>query len=482
MTCGDLSPDDKVEAGPARAPYYASPLFWLLLQMLAIAIVGGLFGAWQVESGGDTRGYIEVSELSFRDSLGGHRTIGYPLVLRAASILSADYRFIPYIHLIALFVAVLLVWHAFQQYGGSPWQALVVGSGVLWGGIHWLIPLVQTDSPAQSLTVAAIAFLLLIVTKPRNLFAWIGVLFCTAFAYQVRPTCLFLIPLLPCLAVPLLKIRSRWAGGFASWRWVAPTLFVGLISPFLAFCLLRLAVVGDFGLVSFSGEQIMGLAIEFLDRPMVEHEISERYRPFAAALLAERERRGAPNGFQGNWRINLGQWERNCTQNIHHIAPPITASFFGRNRVHINQELAAFGREVILLRKWKYTRLFLCSWPRAVAKLLYRSHPLQLLLPATFAVFLVRRQMFRRRGIKAVWNATIEERGALLAVLWIASSLFVANIALVLAVLFVDSRYAIPAGAFAPALVGLVLLREIDLIRQARSMPPAKCASTSPAS
>lgn len=436
------------------------------MQMLAVATVGGLF-VWHLTVLPDSASYIETSKMSLREGLSSSRTMTYPLLLKAVSAISPDYALIPWVHLAIFFLVVFLMDSALRRYGAAPWQAFAVSTGILWGASNWMIGALLTDFLGQMGAVATVAFLFWTVAEGKNFFAWAGLLLCLACSYHIRPAYLFLIPFIPCLGVLLLRIHAKWSGDFHRWKRLLLSLSAGALLPYLAYCLMRLLMVGHFGLVSFGGSQSVGFAVEFLDRDMIENEISERYRPFARELLAERERQGMPNAFDGNWRIHLKQWERNYNFNIFIISKPIVRRFYGNDPVTYNREVGAFSLEVIGLRKGKYLQLYAYSCPRAVLKLFGRSLVLQVLVPLTVLLFAVRRWMFRRRRTAAIWDASPQERGVLLAVFLLAFFFFVTKIALVLAVLFVDSRYALPAGIFVPGLFCLLILRELQMIRSA---------------
>ena len=73
-------------------------------------------------------------------------------------------------------------------------------------------------------------------------------------------------------------------------------MLVGLCSiaivPFLLFCFLRWVVVGHFGLVSFGGMNIIGIAGQFLTEDMIP-KLPETVQPLAVRVLATRAERVA---------------------------------------------------------------------------------------------------------------------------------------------------------------------------------------------
>jgi hypothetical protein len=436
--------------------------------MLTVFAVGQMLGKWQLYVLADSlgyNGYIMISKMSLYEMLGTIRTLGYPLLLKAVAVVSPDYTLVPYVQLTSLFLMVFFLNFSMRRYGASPWQAFAVSTGVLYGATNWMIGALLTDCIAQTLSVTAIGFLLWLVADRRSLIPWCGLLISLAATYHMRPAYLFLVPFAPCFAVLLLRIRASWTGEPFCWKALFVGLSAGTVLPYLGFCLLRLVLVGHFGLVAFAGQLYAPFAVEFLDTNLVENELSSRYRPLAREYLAERERLGIVGAFKGNGWIDLKQWETNYDIQMQQIVLPVAKRIYGDDHITWNRELASFSREVIGLRKGKYILLYVYSMPRAVAKLLYRSWALQALIPITALLFVIRRWLFRHRPGAAEWQTDPRDRGVLLTVFCLAVLYFFVDIGLVLSVLFVDSRYALPAGIFVPALFALLILRELQMIR-----------------
>jgi hypothetical protein len=448
--------------------------------MLLVLAVGQVAGAWQIHlrQFPDTKEYLAVGKMELRDELGSVRTLGYPLLLAAVRRFDPDYGIVPYIHLAALFLAVFLFYGALRRFGLSGWQALAASSGVLYGATNWMIGALLTDLLGQVFAVTTIAFLIWLATDRRSLVAWCGLTGSVAAAYHVRPAYLILVPLAPCLGVMFLRLRARLAPAALRWK----SLFLGIsavsLLPYVAFCLLRLALVGHFGLVSFAGQQFAAFAVELLDADMIDNQLPERFRPLAREILAERQRLGNPSVFRGGWQIDIAQWERtNYNANIYRVAKPAAIRVFGDNHVVWDRELRDFSRHVISLRKWPYLQLYAYSVPRTPAKLLYRSWILQALVPMAILLAIVYRWLCRRRN--KTYSLTLHERVGLSLMAHLAILYFCVTMGMVLLILFAESRYVLPAGIFVPGLFALLILYELKAIHSVRLQPqPGLSAAT----
>ena len=135
--------------------------------------------------------------------------------------------------------------------------------------------------------------------------------------------------------------------------------------PFLTFCSLRLAVVGHFGLVSFGGWNVAGIAVEMLDRPLINAHVPEDLRATALDILDTRDRARRRHGLTGAFRegrIFVDDLNENYNVNVWEVTSPV---FYGRypdaNTAEgklcctaINQDLTRLSLSVIRARKSAY--------------------------------------------------------------------------------------------------------------------------------
>jgi hypothetical protein len=463
------------------------PRCWLAVQVAAVILVAGSAGLWRLQLASDSASYMAASGAPLAEAMVGIRTLGYPLLLRGVAAFSPDYRLLPWVHLAMLAAAVFLFDFSLRRFGVSPWASLAASSALLYAALprHTPVACLLADFPAMMLAVMTVACLLWVVAERSRILPWLGLTFCLAAAYHVRPAYLFLIPLAPCLGVVFAFLWSKRGGKPLFWKGLAVGLSAVAVLPLLAYSSLRLRMVGDFGLVSFIGYNLSALAAELLEAPMIEGELSEHCRPLANAILAQRQRLHMTPAFGPGPRISLAQYEENLSVNIWGVAVPAAHKIFGSDPVVCNRELSRLSREVIGLRKGRCLLWVAASFPRAAAKILWFQWIVPLLLPVAAASLAVRlwlgRQARQRSAVAGARSASASpppgERGptagfppgdiSLLAAL--TALYFLAGVAMLcLAGTSLDSRLVVPTGMFLPSLLALWIAHEWEKIRLLR--------------
>lgn len=449
-----------------------NPRFWLAAQMVLLVVFGGAFGLFTVRIFGDSTTYLAAAEMSLDELLCYHRTVGYPLLLKIVAPLSPDYGIIPWVHLAVFFPAVFLLDFAVRRYGASPWQAFAVSTGFFWAALqNRAVNFLGTDFLGIVTAVIAISFLLWVSAAPRRVLPWIGLTVSLACSYHVRPAYLFLVGLVPCLGVVFLRIRAAWAANRWSRKKFAAVLCGVSVLPYLGYALARFLLVGHFGLVSFGGYGVVALAVELIDREMIETELSDRWRPLAADILQVRHDRGQQSVFRGGGVIKLRQWELRYCDNINEVVMPLAVRHFGPQQVTLNRELADFSLEVIGLRKGRYLLFLAYSFPRALAKVVYCGRAVQALGALAAVLLAVRVLRFGRRSPAETASENSAQRGVKLAVFWLAALFLITKTWLVILVVPSISRHMLPAAVFVPSVLAILVWQELERIRPARRLP-----------
>lgn len=276
-----------------QKPIMSQPLLWLIGQAVVLGIVLWLCGRLEPRGLGtldDTREYLEQSRASFQGNLSSYRTFAYPLFLRGIRVLSPEYRIVPLAHVVLHALAVVCFYFGLRALVSSDWLAMIVASSLLYSNtLFWEGPEVLTDAPAASLGILTFGLLLMVVTKPRRLWAWAALTVGLFLTYQTRPAYQFLIVLVPALGALLVALV-----GPPRPRRLRQGLRVGVglaaiaLVPFLAFCTLRWTVVGDFGLVSFDGYTLAGITSPFLTEDLVP-KLPDEVQPLAKRVLNLRD-------------------------------------------------------------------------------------------------------------------------------------------------------------------------------------------------
>ena len=274
------------------------PFTYLLLQTGCTFLAFALIRGSRLDVSSDSPTYLHFKMDTLADALSQVRTIGYPFFLDLIRLLSPDLKILPYIQFLLFAGAVLLFYRALRVYGVSGWLAVFAASPLLYQRVLWQFGnSIMSDVPAAAFSIISMGLLFIVTARRGGLIAWIGLIIGVFMTYQMRPAYLFMVVIFPVLAVILSALRERpliWNGSLKR-------LLVGMSAacfvPLIAFCGLRLATVGHFGLVSFTGVHTMGITTQFLTKDMVDR-LDEDLRSWANALIEEREKRnlGVPPG------------------------------------------------------------------------------------------------------------------------------------------------------------------------------------------
>jgi len=439
------------------------PRFWLAVEMAAVAAVGGACGWFALERLPDSPTYVAAAEMPLGEMLGCPRTIGYPLFLKAAALLSPELRLVPWLHLATLFGVVFFFDGSLRRFGAAPWVAFAASTALLAAAFQdAAVRILLADFLAMLAAVVTVGFLFRLAADPRRVATWAGLAVALAVTYHVRPAYLFLIPLVPILGVVLRWMATRRQGQRLAWLRLGTGLGAASIGPYVAYCSLRLVLVGHFGLVSFGGMSIVGIAAELIDEGMIRRELPPSMRPLAADIARRRAEMGLETVFRGGGVIRVRQWELQYNDNVWRAAVPAATAIYGRNPREINDRLAEFSKAVIRRRPGPYLLFVAYSFPRALAKYFYCSWTAQVLLLAGLTLWAIR----RRRTRHPVGGANTPDAprpgpvdAMLPAVAAAAALLLLAKAALLVLVICVGSRYILPAGVLVPPALALWVLR-----------------------
>ncbi|NUQ65730.1 MAG: hypothetical protein HUU20_24945, partial [Pirellulales bacterium] len=277
------------------------PLAGLLLAAALVAAGLHWAGRMASEEVFDTASYLQFPLVPLEAGLVSIRTYGYPLFVQAVLNLTGSKSAVPWAQY-AVHVLCVLCWYC----GARPWfprprPAAIAAAGLLvTNTLLRNVFILSSDGLASSFAIAAMGMLMAVVARPRSTGRW-AVLTILIFAtYQIRPAYLFLVVLCPVLGIGLLVLREwldadRDAPQQKPGRWRMGGYLAGIaLAPLLAFCLFRWALVGDFGLVSFSGYNFCGVVGQFLDRSTVACLPAE-IQPVAVESLRRRAALAAEN-------------------------------------------------------------------------------------------------------------------------------------------------------------------------------------------
>lgn len=265
---------------------------WLVLLLCLVTGFSWFYAKTdaKLDASGDD-GYLAASELTtVRGVLANLRTFGYPQFLRAVRAVTGSLEALPYLQAGLYLFAVAFFFVSLRRFGVPAWTAL-------WAAVPAIVNPIFLSQSHRVLTdvlglaaVLAVASTLLLALARRSWRSWATVAVAVFVAYQIRPVYVCLIP----VAIALAFLLRRPGEGVGSWRSGArPALLTAAVSivPFLLFCSLRWLLVGHFGLVSFTGHNLIGIAGSLLSPATIERVPAE-WQPLARVIHAGRVERG----------------------------------------------------------------------------------------------------------------------------------------------------------------------------------------------
>ena len=296
------------------------PAFWLIaipaILLIRLWILGRLEPVLSPDSPSYVAPYYNGSSLSAL--LSATRTFGYPLFLKVVTSFNLGKQSIPVAQVAAFVVATWTFYWGLRQAGYRKWTATWCACSLFLSPalLRWSI-YVLSDCLAMAWAVANTGcFLALCSSQSKNRsLAWCGFVATTFATYQTRPAYLFLIVLWPMLYWLLFSLHAKHAR--TPWSRLQSSIQVAAATtiPFVAWCTLRLVVVGHWGLVSYGSFGLIGICGQFVDSGTVA-ELPADLRPFAERIIARRSAfKAAPKSF-GYDRYVTGTSHFAATENL----------------------------------------------------------------------------------------------------------------------------------------------------------------------
>ena len=308
------------------------PPFWLFVQSLALAVALAASGKFEPVRVFDTTSYEQFRFAPPAESLRAMRTFGYPLLLRFGALLAPSHAAVPALHFLLHVLAVVVFWVGLKRVIRSDWTRLAVASSLLYSNVLLrYVNALAADSLASSLAIATMGCLLLaLFGQPRRVYWWALAL--SVFAtYQVRPAYLFLIPLVPALAVALRWLATPRSAPGPPWRSLALSSIAVVLIPLLAFCTVRWLAVGRFSLVSFGGNNFAGVVSVFLTADDVGR-LPPDVRPLAKAVVRRRREMAASvPGYSPDVTLDYMGIERPWNVNTAQVCVPAARDVYGND-------------------------------------------------------------------------------------------------------------------------------------------------------
>ncbi|MEZ6059230.1 MAG: hypothetical protein R3C19_02600 [Planctomycetaceae bacterium] len=418
----------------------------------------------------DSQTYLNFDFSSLTAALTQIRTFGYPLFLKTIGSVER----VPFFQWLVHSVACGLFYVGLVRVGYRSAVAFACSATLLLSrAVFEWVNHVTADGLAAAMAIASAGALLAVLSRTKTVAGWPGLVAFTFLAYQIRPAYLFLIPLWPIAGFWLDTFLLRRDNGLATRLFRASGYAAATVLPFLAFCTLRLLVVGHWGLVSFGGYNVVGISAQFLDAELVR-ELPEELQPLAERIVDGRSRltdyRPADSYEAMEEMFNPTVWT---------LTVPAARELCADDPVAVNQLLSQLAGTVIRRRPARYLQWLLWNANHARQQLLplvvfdRGSIVVLSLFAAVLLSSLIRGEASDR--VTAQAGASPQqlhiERHVLL---WLAVGFVVAKTLLVILVEPAIGRYLVAAGMFVPAAIAIWVVHFVEQ-RLPVSQPPTNC-------
>jgi hypothetical protein len=320
-----------------------------LLLVIAIVCSGILHwgtGRWEVEIQPDSDSYLAFDWSSSDTIFRGIRTPGYPLFLRAIVGFFGT-EWIPAAHWLVLVGAVIVWRHGLLAQDFHPFSALCASVPMLFSPATWeLGASIASDSLGIACCIATLGWFLAALGPRSSMASWGLVGATTLASILVRPAYLFLLPLLPVLACWLTLVVWKLPRKMVLRNVAAASLAVCV--PFLGYCGVRAAAVGEFGLVSFAGYNLVGITGQWIsdeDVPKLDGASQE----LARQMILRRtdvEDYAPPDDYETMARLyNATVWG---------TAAPAAEAIYGEDAEASNAALRNLALQSLSMHPWNY--------------------------------------------------------------------------------------------------------------------------------
>lgn len=339
----------------------------LLAQMLLVGLFLQRTGRLQPQLVPDSQHYLDFPWTPPSAVLSHFRTPGYPVFLAMAAP-GGNIAFVPAAHYLAYCLAVIIFSQGLGRLGIAPWPRLWTASALLYANIlHGYVATIASDTLAAALVVASVGLTFASLSSHWRLLP-LGL--CTAAAWLVRPACLALVVQLPLLGATIVMSRGSGEGGSRRGMRTGAVLAATMLVPLLAWCTLRSAVVGRFGVVAFGGVNLIGIAGQFLDESLVD-ALPPDLRPVAQSALARREAadEADPRLMSDAPILNYQRIENRYDHTMWNLFRPAAEQVEPADEPAVNARLRRLALEIIRQQPTMYAVYLAKAFRRAVFKI-----------------------------------------------------------------------------------------------------------------
>ncbi len=425
--------------------------YLFLSQVIAIAGILHWFGKFEPTHQFDTTSYRDYSFESAVEALNDKRTFVYPCVLRLFEVADGSERLIPWFQYLVSALAVGVFLAALLRCEWNPWLALAAASPILAGQmVLEYCGVLTPDLLAQSFAIVSVSLWLIVVARGGKLWVTIGLSAFMFLAYQTKPSYLFLLAYVPIggwIARWWLKAERRDA-----WK-VSLRLAVASLTPFLAWCTLRWFVVGHFGLVSFGGYNIIGIAGQLLQREWTT-QLTSDVQPLAEEILERRDR-------QQDWPVETSydNLQSHFNAMVWEIAVPAASELYGSDSRIMNRQMTLLSGQILRGHPKSYATWLWMAVKRSIRasiELTLRNPIVMLSIPMLLIAFAF---SWQRNGSANGRCVAVNDEKEFQVIVWTALGYAMCKLGLVILVEPPIDRYCAPAAVFLPSILVMVVCR-----------------------
>ncbi len=243
------------------------------------------------------------------------------------------------------------------------------------------------------------------------------------------------------------------------------TVALACLLPFLAYCTLRLGVTGRFGVVSFGGYNLIGVAGQFVDETNV-NELPEELQPLVLAALEKRSALDpAMISMPDADRLNYLRMETNYDTTIWHVFTPAAEQHYGGDDDVQNSQLRRLAVEIIRVHPQDYAIWLAKALRQGVRKIAwdFLGNPFGLFVTLLAVGVGLINVMTHRACDPSVPLSPDSVRQAIPALFVIAACYTAAGLGLVILVCPPLGRFTDATAVFLPALVTALLIEQTKL-------------------
>jgi hypothetical protein len=291
---------------------------------------------------GDGPGYLNFNFSNLKIILSQHRTFGLPIILKFYRLF--DFNLIywaKFNYLLFSFSIYFLLYSLLKSNFSKPFS-FFFSLGILLSYNLYLFLYYWTEIISIIFLNISISFFILAIHYNRSLYFFLFSFF-LFYTYQIRPS-FVTFTIIPVIFVLIKYLWSKNLG-------ILKKTFYYSLSPLILFIVIRFFITGYIGFVPFSGVQMSGHAMYYLDKEIIK-EISPKNKTFAANLLVRKKKLSPP------CNLTVEEAKRNKIDALKHRYECwnyyIMSSWL--EKIKIKKDIEPFTKKSKNLEAWKYVR------------------------------------------------------------------------------------------------------------------------------